>query len=117
MAPEQFAGGELTAACDIYAFGGLIYFMITARHPWMGLTGPQIYMNQCSGKQPELSDEVKLNLPRGLYELMTDCMSVDPNKRPNQKVASDRIWSIRHASDFVVASDDFDGIRTFDVRV
>ncbi len=112
MAPEQFAAGELTTACDIYAFGSLIYFMISGQHPWLGLTGPQIYAAQITGKRPELSGEVKSELPRGLHELMTDCMSLDPSKRPNQNDAIDRIWSIREALDFHVESDDFEGRRT-----
>ncbi len=110
MAPEQFAAGELTAACDIYAFGGLIYFMITGRHPWMGLTGPQIYAAQISGKKPELSEEVKSKLPRGLFDVMTDCMSVDPLKRPNRTVVFCRMAPIFFGPGFHVESDDFEGM-------
>ncbi len=111
-APEQMEGGELTGACDIYAFGGLIYFMITGRHPWMGLTGPQIYANRLHAsdrkesilshpKLPPLSDDVKKSLPPGLYDLMSDCLRVNPLERPPLQIVDSGLDAIYNFTFFV----------------
>ncbi len=86
MSPEQMDGEDLTTACDIYAFGGSIYFMITGRHPWSGLTPLQIRAQVLTAdrkesilshpKLPPLSDDVKNGLPPGLYDLMEACLRV-----------------------------------------
>src|SRR5664279_1820915 len=34
MAPEQFAGSEIDALCDIFAYGVVYYELITGRHPF-----------------------------------------------------------------------------------
>ena len=34
MAPEQFAGGEVDALCDIFAYGVVYYEFLTGRHPF-----------------------------------------------------------------------------------
>ena len=34
MAPEQFAGLEIDALCDIFAYGAVYYELITGRHPF-----------------------------------------------------------------------------------
>src|ERR1700726_4391260 len=36
MAPEQVSGGEVTAATDIYAFGTVVYEMVTGSPPFVG---------------------------------------------------------------------------------
>lgn len=35
-APEQFEGGDLTVATDIYALGGLLHELLSGRAPWGG---------------------------------------------------------------------------------
>ncbi len=120
MSPEQMEGGELTAACDIYAFGGLIYFMITGRHPWMGLTAANINAAVLTAsdrfgsilshpKLPPLSDAVKRELPPGLYDLMSDCLRFAPSERPTLQPIYSRTAAIYYATDFVCSKDEFEG--------
>ncbi len=126
MSPEQMEGGELTAACDIYAFGGLIYFMITGRQPWRGLTAAQINAAVLTAsdrfgsillhpKLPPLSDDVKNGLPPGLYDLMTDCLRYTPMERPPIQMISSRTDAIYYAADFVCVKDGFEGTSLLSV--
>ncbi len=85
MAPEQFLGDSITAAADVYAFGGIIYFMICGQHPWKEkLNYLQISTAVVSLKQtPALPPFVDhSSLPPGLVDLMTECFSHDPLSRP-----------------------------------
>jgi serine/threonine protein kinase len=75
-APEQLPATPpvLTSAVDIYAFGAIIYFLISRRPP------PAVYAR---------ADWAKLDLaavsadgPRCLGSLMQDCMQFEPEKRP-----------------------------------
>ena len=34
LAPEQLTGGEVTPACDVFSFGGVLYFAATGRAPF-----------------------------------------------------------------------------------
>ncbi len=110
MSPEQMDGKPLTPACDIYAFGGLIYFMVTGRHPWSGLTAREIstaVMAVSSGsilshpKLPPLSQAEVKGLPTGLCELLNDCLLLDSSKRPTLMA----VWSRIHAISFAVDPD------------
>ncbi len=81
-APEQFAGDPITSAVDVYAFGGIIYFMICGQHPWSSLPGyPQISVQiMVQKKCPALPSTVdQKTLPPGLVDLMTRCFTRPKN--------------------------------------
>jgi non-specific serine/threonine protein kinase/serine/threonine-protein kinase len=39
-APEQFTGGNITTATDVYALGVLLFELLTGARPWNGSSGP-----------------------------------------------------------------------------
>ena len=73
MAPEQFrAGAKLDARTDIYAFGVMLYQMLTADLPLIGSAAQaHIRENAASYKVPE-----------DLLRLILRCVEPDPARRP-----------------------------------
>ena len=60
MAPEQAQGLEpLTPACDVYAVGLLIYYMLTARRPFVGQNAVEVLQQQIHSALPELPPDLR----------------------------------------------------------
>lgn len=60
MAPEQAAGDPLTPAIDAYAFGGLIFFMLYGKQPWIDRHSMQILMALIRKEKPPVPSGVVL---------------------------------------------------------
>ncbi len=50
MAPELIARGEVSTACDVYAFGVLMWESYTSLTPYKGLSSPQVLMGVVSSQ-------------------------------------------------------------------
>ncbi|MEL6178307.1 MAG: protein kinase, partial [Myxococcota bacterium] len=60
MAPEQAQGFEpLTPACDVYAVGLLIFYMLTARRPFVGQNAVEVLQQQIHSALPELPPDLR----------------------------------------------------------
>jgi hypothetical protein len=79
MAPELFGSSGYSEKVDVYAFGMLLWEMLTQDVPYKGKTGIQIAMNVCKGERPPIPK----GCPQGLSSLMTACWLEDPDKRPD----------------------------------
>ncbi len=92
MAPEQHLSEKITAAVDVYAFGGIIYFMICGQHPWQGKTNNQIVSELTKGVTPHLPPSGNFeSLPPGLLDLMKACYSIEPLHRPTAQEFIERL--------------------------
>ncbi len=74
MAPEQFEGGELTGAADVYALGVVLYEMVTGRHPYIAHTPLAAAVRRA--KKPDLA-----KAPQGWREIIFRCLEYDPAER------------------------------------
>ena len=80
MAPEQIEGGTLTPATDIYAFGMVIYEMVTGRLPYEGDTPMHILAKRLRERPRSPADFVP-NLKAEWERTILRCLEHDPAKR------------------------------------
>ncbi len=77
LAPEQARGGEVTAASDVFAVGGVLFAAATASRPFPRREGP---FEQLERRAPRVA--TLRRLPRGMPALIDSCLEPDPAARP-----------------------------------
>ncbi len=80
MAPEQLEGKEADARSDIFAFGAVLYEMVTGRPAFLGPTQASLIASVLK-EEPQVPSTVQPAIPRGLDRLVQTCLSKDPTKR------------------------------------
>ena len=86
MAPEQLAGGEVTARSDIYALGLVLYEMFTGKRPFEASTLAEMIRLQQTSTPASLSDTVK-DVDPAVERVIQRCLAADPLKRPASPLA------------------------------
>jgi serine/threonine-protein kinase len=79
MAPEQFAGKEADARSDIWAFGAVLYEMVTGRKAFAG-SNYQSLVGAILATEPAPM-AVQPFTPRWLERLVRRCLAKDPDDR------------------------------------
>ena len=91
VAPEIFQGKKYTKASDIYSFGMIMWELMTGRRPfWDRNHDTYLIIDICDGLRPP----IVTNAPEGYIELMKECWSSDPNKRPTAAELYEKISDI-----------------------
>jgi len=81
MAPEQVTGGAITPKADLYAFGVLLYELLTGVHPITGDTMERVFY--CILNEPLKFDVMRnANVPESLCQLVAQCTAKSPGERP-----------------------------------
>jgi len=82
MAPEQAMGGEVDARADIYALGGVAYWLLAARPVFLAKTVmAQLTAQMCELPVP-VQDVCPDPIPPALAELVQSCLAKSPLDRP-----------------------------------
>jgi serine/threonine protein kinase len=79
MAPEQFEGKEADARSDIWAFGAVLYEMVTGQKAFQGKSYSSLLGAILSADPPPMS--VKPFTPSWLERLVKRCLNKDPEDR------------------------------------
>ena len=79
MAPEQFAGKEADARSDIWAFGAVLYEMVTARKAFQGANYQSLVGAILATDPAPMA--VKPFTPSWLERLVRRCLAKDPEER------------------------------------
>ena len=83
-APELYLDdAEPTKEADIYAFGMVVYEVVTGSHPFMQHRAVGLQMLTASGLRPEKPDDpVASGFGQGTWEFIEKCWNEDPEQRP-----------------------------------
>jgi serine/threonine protein kinase len=84
MSPEQLRGEAVDGRSDLFAFGIVLYEMLTCRHPFTQRGGPGALPTWTAVlNEPPLpfeADELA-RMPAGLPEMIARCLEKDPDRR------------------------------------
>jgi len=80
MSPEQIEGKEADARSDIFAFGAVLYEMVTGNRPFQGKS--QISLaSSILEKDPEPISALKPLTPTAFERVVTTCLTKNPEER------------------------------------
>ena len=80
MAPELFESNDYTNKVDVYAYGILLWEILTGSTPYKGKSGLQIAMAVCQrGERPAFPK----NTPKKIQNFIKQCWHQIPSKRPS----------------------------------
>jgi len=80
MAPEQVMGKGVTSASDIYAFGVMLYEMLTLRMPYNVETQQELWAAIIHGT-PNLEPLQEVQAPQVVIDLVMKCLAKEPGDR------------------------------------
>lgn len=92
MAPEQFAGGPISSAADVYALGVLIYRARTGRYPLVSDSLEDLRDLHDRAVAPSWE-----NIDRHWRQLLQGCLNHDPKRRPSASDLLTQLRAIRQA--------------------
>ncbi|KAF4796561.1 hypothetical protein TURU_082759 [Turdus rufiventris] len=94
MAPESLIDGVFTSRSDVWAFGVLVWEILTlGQQPYPGFSNTEVLHHVQSGGRLESPN----NCPDDLCDLMTRCWSQEPHNRPTFSSIHDKLQEIRHS--------------------
>lgn len=104
MSPEQVLGQPVTELVDVYAFGILLYELLTGLKPVMGDTVERLFYIILH-EPLDLSKMQEMQIPEGLQSLVARCTAKNPAERiPNFTLISRELEAfLRHADSATVA--------------
>ncbi len=80
MAPEQLDGREADASSDIFAFGAVLFEMLTGKPAFAGASAVRV-MAAVLGTTPPAITDSRADAPPALGRLITRCLAKDPDER------------------------------------
>jgi Tol biopolymer transport system component len=94
MAPEQLQGKQVDARSDLFAFGAVLYEMLTGQKAFSGDNAASV-ISAVMASEPRPIAELQPGIPTGIGRVIGLCLKKDPEER--WQSAAD----IRHALDLV----------------
>jgi hypothetical protein len=83
LAPERISGVDLVdARSDLYALGGVGYFLLTGQPPFEGEHFVEVCAKHLHDQVVPPSEIVKIDILPGLEEIVLACLEKEPSRRP-----------------------------------
>lgn len=87
MSPEQITGKHpISAKTDLYAFGCVLFEMLTGRTPFVSETAPEMLFKHLD-EEPPSTREYNIEVPIYLDQLIHELLEKDPDDRPFDALA------------------------------
>ncbi|MFQ5743359.1 MAG: protein kinase [Acidobacteriota bacterium] len=83
MAPEQVHGEQVDHRADLFAFGCVLYQMVSGRQPFAGRSVLQT-LDMIVNDEPPSLGELNVELPAQLHWILKKCLAKDPARRYEQ---------------------------------
>ena len=80
LSPEQVEGKKLDARSDIFAFGAVLYEMVTGRKAFSG-QNPVSTLVAIAGREPVAIDDLSPQCPPALKKIILNCLRKEPEQR------------------------------------
>ena len=100
MSPEQVRGKAADHRTDIFAFGAILYEMVTGKRAFRKPTSPETMTAILNEEPPDISQIIP-GTPPGLLRVMRRCMEKNPELRFQS--ASDLAFALESLSDSVAS--------------
>ena len=82
MSPEQIDARTIDARSDLYSLGLIFYELLSGKPPFSSASPRELLNLQCTATAPELDEDVRLGLPRGVETLLFKMIEKRPDSRP-----------------------------------
>ena len=102
-APEQIRGGTVDGRTDVYALGGVLFFMLTGRVPFERDTDEARMWAQLS-EPPPVPSSLRAGLPAAIDAIVARALAKDPDERPASTGALGRAAQAALSGDPTVAA-------------
>lgn len=99
MAPEQWRGEHVGAACDVYALGCVLFALLTGEPPFSGGGGPWALMRRHLEETPPDPRSVRASIPAGVADLVAELLAKDPADRPDAAGTATRLRELHDLHD------------------
>ncbi|KAK8897592.1 hypothetical protein M9Y10_015551 [Tritrichomonas musculus] len=91
MSPEIWSKAEYTKKGDVYAFGIIVYELMTNLKPFDKVNFYLLPVKVTKGERPDIG----INIPKSYVKLIQDCWSQEADKRPTFDEILDRLLNDR----------------------
>ncbi|MEZ4372685.1 MAG: protein kinase [Polyangiaceae bacterium] len=82
MSPEQIDAVGVDARSDLYCLGLILYEMLAGVPPFESASPRELLNLQCTAQPPELPEDTRRGLPRGIERLLYELLEKSPDDRP-----------------------------------
>jgi len=82
MSPEQIRDEAVSASSDLYAVGGLAYYLLTGTPPFQGATAVEVCMGHLKQQPTPPSERLGQSIPAELEALVLSLLAKEATQRP-----------------------------------